>query len=67
MTGPVLSPSDDKIMHLSVRPTEDAIVRNHWVKSHKTWGAEERDGGCPIQFGQIFEILILAEVEQFKV
>lgn len=64
-TGPVLTPSDDINLHLSVRPNENAIVRNHMV--HQTFGPEERYGGCPINFGQQFEILILAEVEQFKV
>lgn len=64
-TGPVLAPSDDINFHLSVRPNENAIVRNHMV--HQTFGPEERYGGCPIHFGQPFEILILAEVEQFKV
>lgn len=56
---------DDINLHLSVRPQEQAIVRNHRV--HNTFGQEERSGGCPIQYGQHFEILILAEMEQFKV
>lgn len=64
-TGPVLQPSDDISMHLSVRPNEHAIVRNTLV--HQGWGAEERHGGCPIAYGQQFEILILAESDQFKV
>lgn len=64
-TGPVISPSDDINLHLSVRPTENAVVRNHMV--HQQFGAEERYGGCPIHFSQSFEILILAELEQFKV
>lgn len=64
-TGPAISPSDDINLHLSVRPTENAIVRNHMVR--QTFGAEERYGGCPIQYSQGFEILILAETEQFKV
>lgn len=52
-------------MHLSVRPNEGAIVRNHLVS--QIWGDEERYGGCPIQHGQRFEMLILAETNQFKV
>lgn len=64
-TGPILQPSDDVNMHLSVRPNEGAIVRNHMV--NQTWADEERLGGCPIQYGQRFEILILAELNQFKV
>lgn len=65
-SGPILTPSDDINVHLSVRPNEGAIVRNHMM--HHSWGEiEERYGGCPIQYGQRFEILILAEVDQFKV
>lgn len=64
-TGPILQPSDDINLHLSVRPSENAIIRNHMA--HQVWGAEERFGGCPINYGQPFEILILAESEQFKV
>lgn len=65
MTGPIINPSDDINLHLSVRPNEQAIVRNHMV--HQVWGPEERYGGCPISYGQPFEILILAENDQFKV
>lgn len=61
----MLHPSDDVNMHLSVRPNEGAIVRNHMVS--QSWAAEERHGGCPIQYGERFEILILAESNQFKV
>lgn len=64
-TGPILQPADDVNLHLSVRPNEQAIVRNNMV--HQGWGAEERHGGCPIGYGQPFEILILAESDQFKV
>lgn len=63
--GPILQPSDDVNLHLSVRPNEQAIVRNHMVR--QSWGPEERLGGCPIGYGQQFEILILAEAEQYKV
>ncbi|XP_031634690.1 galectin-9B-like [Contarinia nasturtii] len=63
-TGPIISPSDDINLHLSVRPNENAIVRNHFVQA---WGPEERMGGCPIQYGERFEILILAEAEHFKI
>jgi len=64
-SGPVLTPSDDINVHLSVRPNEGAIVRNHMT--HHSWGVEERFGGCPIQYGQRFEILLLAETDQFKI
>lgn len=64
-TGAVIAPSDDINLHLSVRPNNNAIVRNHMVRHE--WGSEERLGGCPIPYGHKFEILILAETEQFKV
>lgn len=64
-TGPALRPSDDVNLHLSVRPNEQAIIRNH--KVNQTYGQEERHGGCPIVPGSPFEILILAEATSFKV
>lgn len=64
-TGAATRPRDDVALHLSVRPTEPVIVRNHW--ENKAWGVEERFGGCPIHPGQPFEILILAESSAFKV
>lgn len=64
-TGAALEPSDDKNLHLSIRPSERIIVRNHMA--NRNWGAEERNGGCPIVAGQSFEILILAETDSFKV
>lgn len=64
-TGPILQPLDDTNLHLSVRPHENAIVRNSMI--HQGWGPEERHGGCPIGYGQAFEMLILAESDQFKV
>ncbi|XP_055311637.1 galectin-9-like [Sitodiplosis mosellana] len=63
--GPILTPSDDINVHLSVRPNEGAIVRNSMIS--QSWGDEERFGGCPIQHGQRFEILILGELNQFKI
>jgi len=64
-TGPALRPCDDINLHLSVRPSEHVIVRNHMVR--QIWGTEERYGNCPISQGQFFEILILAETNAFKV
>lgn len=63
--GPSIAPSDDINLHLSIRPNQNVFVRNHLVR--KDWGKEERFGGCPFQYGQRFEILILADMEQFKV
>ncbi|KAJ6633919.1 Galectin-7, partial [Pseudolycoriella hygida] len=64
-TGAATRPRDDTALHLSVRPTEPVIVRNHY--ENKVWGTEERFGGCPINPGQPFEILILAESTAFKI
>lgn len=64
-TGAATGPRDDTALHMSVRPTDPVIVRNHY--ENKVWGTEERFGGCPIYPGQPFEILILAESTAFKV
>lgn len=61
----MIHPSDDVNLHMSVRPNENAIVRNGMIR--QSWGTEERHGGCPIGYGTQFEILILAETDQFKV
>jgi len=64
-TGAATRPRDDTALHLSFRPTEPVIVRNHW--ENKVWGHEERFGGCPIYPGQPFEILILVESSAYKI
>lgn len=58
-------PSADVNLHLSIRPEQNAIVRNHYQNGH--WGSEERSGGCPIRDHEQFEILILAQNNCFKV
>lgn len=63
--GCVTTPRDDVALHLSVRPTEHCIVRNH-MTSH-IWGSEERFGGIPIHPGQVFDILILTEATAYKI
>lgn len=50
-------------MHVS--PSENEITRNFSLS--RTYGDEEFDGGCPIQFGQPFEILIKTLQGQFNV
>lgn len=64
-TGAALRPRDNCPLHISVRPNESSIVRNHL--ENQIWGVEERYGSCPIHLGQSFEILILAEHAAFKV
>lgn len=63
--GPIIQPRDDVCLHLSVRPNQGTIVRNHYFAQN--WGPEERYGGCPIAMGQYFDILILAETACWKV
>ncbi|XP_059608657.1 galectin-4-like isoform X2 [Phlebotomus argentipes] len=64
-TGPALRPRDDVGLHLSVRVQEHAIVRN--TLTSQIWAAEERHGGCPLNPGQHFDILILAEHSCYKI
>ncbi|XP_055595150.1 galectin-4-like [Uranotaenia lowii] len=64
-TGAALNPRDDVPLHLSVRPNEGAIVRN--TLQNQVWGTEERYGGCPIRYGQHFDVLVLVEVNQYKI
>jgi hypothetical protein len=64
-SGPALRPRDDCSLHLSVRPSENSIVRNHLT--NQQWANEELHGGCPIYRGGYFEILILAEPTFFKI
>lgn len=64
-TGAALNPRDDVVLHLSIRPNESAIVRN--TLQSQVWGNEERWGGCPIAYGQQFDVLVLAEANQWKI
>lgn len=56
---------EDRPFHLSVRPNENAIVRNNY--QNRSWCAEERTGGCPIQYGVPFEIFILGDQSKFRI
>lgn len=60
-----MQPRDDVMLHLSVRPQENVIVRNHM--KDQIFGAEERHGGNPIQAHQSFEIAITAEHSQYRI
>lgn len=64
-SGAALKPRDDVMLHISVRPQENVIVRNHF--QNQNWGAEERYGGNPIQAHQSFEIAITAEHAQYRI
>lgn len=64
-SGAALAPRDDVLLHISVRPQENVIVRNHL--KNQVWGAEERYGGNPIQAHQSFEFAITAEHSQYRI
>nr|ADU60337.1 tandem-repeat galectin [Pinctada fucata] len=63
--GPNLNPKSNTALHFNPRPNEGCIVRNSL--QHHSWGAEERHGGCPINKGQPFEIIILCQMNHYKV
>ena len=53
------------MFHLSIRPKENSIVRNHFF--NKQYGCEELCGGCPVRPHESFEITIVAEADLYKV
>jgi hypothetical protein len=53
------------MLHLSVRPQENVIIRNHL--KNQVWGNEERHGGNMIQANQSFEIAITAEHSMYRI
>lgn len=64
-SGAALSPRDDVTLHISIRPNEYAVVRN--TIQRQVVGPEERHGGCPVRYGEPFDMLILAEGGQYKI
>uniref|UniRef100_A0A182JQZ3 Galectin n=1 Tax=Anopheles christyi TaxID=43041 RepID=A0A182JQZ3_9DIPT len=64
-SGAAVNPRDDVMLHISIRPYEHAIVRNSI--QNQVVGPEERYGGCPIRYGEGFDLLILAEAMQYKI
>jgi Galactoside-binding lectin len=58
-----LSINQDVIFHVSIRPNENAIVRNHFHNGN--WGKEERNGSCT-RANESFELIITAERECYK-
>lgn len=65
-TGPSLNPRDDLALHLSPCFTPPRVVRNSL--RHGAWGLEEAWGnGSILSPHQPFEIIILAEPDQFKI
>lgn len=64
-SGAALSPRDDVTLHISIRPNEYAIIRN--TINNQVVGPEERHGGCPVRYGEPFDLLILAEGGHYKI
>lgn len=65
-TGPSFNPRDDLALHLSPCFTPPRIIRN--TLRHGAWGLEEAWGnGTILNPHQPFEIMILAEPDQFKI
>lgn len=53
------------MLHLSIRPQENSIVRNHM--KNQVYGTEERHGGNMIQAHQSFEVAITAEHSMYRI
>lgn len=64
-SGAALRPRDDTVLHLSIRPQENCVVRNHF--KDQIWGQEERHGGFPINWHDSFEISITPEPTNFRI
>jgi hypothetical protein len=61
----MMQPQDNVMLHLSIRPIENVVVRNIYYNNE--WGSEERNGSCPVGVNAIFEVLILATDTFFKI
>lgn len=53
------------MFHISIRPQDKVIVRNHFQSG--MWGMEERYGPCLVKKNATFEIVILAELQHYKI
>uniref|UniRef100_A0A0L8FVV4 Galectin n=1 Tax=Octopus bimaculoides TaxID=37653 RepID=A0A0L8FVV4_OCTBM len=64
-SSPISEPLPDTILHVDLRFNDFCIVRNslYWG----SWGSEERDGCFPLRKGELFEAVILAENNGFKI
>lgn len=51
--------------HLSIRPSSNTIVRNHFQNGR--WGPEEKYGGNQIRSDEVFEIIILTDTFGYKI
>jgi hypothetical protein len=65
-TGPSINPRDDLALHLSPCFTPPRVVRNTLISGN--WGLEEAWGnGTVVNPHAPFEIMVLVELEQFKI
>lgn len=64
LNSPTLGTDQDIMFHISIRPKEKAIVRNHYQNGY--WAMEERYGPCLVRKHETFEIVILAEMQHYK-
>ncbi|KAG5681665.1 hypothetical protein PVAND_011079 [Polypedilum vanderplanki] len=65
INSPALNIGQDIIFHMSIRMDEKCIVRNSF--QNNKWKGEERYGAFRISFKDPFEIIILAELEFYKI
>jgi len=63
--GPLMNPMDDLALHFNPRFHEKHVVRNTLLSGH--WGHEEHHGHFPFHHEQGFEVLILAESNEYKI
>ncbi|XP_060528478.1 trithorax group protein osa-like [Cylas formicarius] len=63
--GPSAKPRDDTALHISVRLNQGYIARNNYKDG--SWGDEQGSGSLPIGLAQSFEILILVDLNHFKI
>jgi hypothetical protein len=64
-SSPALNLNEDILFHISIRPREGVVIRNHYQNGR--WGMEERYGPCRVRKNEIFEIVILAELQHYKI
>ena len=58
-----MNSEQDVIFHVSVRPNDKVIVRNHYQNG--AWATEERSGPCPVRKNETFEIILHAEHQHY--
>ena len=65
VNSPSLHCNQDVIFHVSIRPNDKVIVRNHYQNG--SWAMEERYGPCRVKKNETFEIVLLAEHQHYKI